>query len=282
MLKLVVNGDDLGLCDEVNEGIKRAHLHGILTSASIMANGAAFDHAVNICRCLPDLDIGVHLTLVEETPVLRAADIQSLVDPNSKFHANALSFAAKYTAGRIALKDVERELEAQVRKVLDQGIQVTHLDGHQHLHMLPEIFRITVKLARKYGIRAIRYPSEGVSLAMGNWRSLSRAIQLVPLSVCCYLQRKAGVFRTDHFVGFIHGGILNQQNLARLIEHMPRDGTCELMCHPGLQHSDVVYQHWGYHWSAELDALTDPTTLDLIQRREIQLTSYGELTKNLG
>jgi hopanoid biosynthesis associated protein HpnK len=281
MLKLIVNGDDLGLCEEVNEGIKRAHLHGILTSASIMANGAAFEDAIRICRSLPRLDVGVHLTLVEEASVLE--DVKSLVDSGSKLHRSAATFATKYMTGRIASEDVERELEAQVRKVRDRGVKVTHLDGHQHLHMLPEIFKIAVKLARKYGIDAIRYPSEAVSPAMvGSWRSLARTIQLMPLKLCCYLGRDVDVFRTDHFVGFIHGGNLNKQNLAKLIQRLPSDGTCELMCHPGVEQPDLPYGHWGYQWSAELEALTDPTTLDLVHRHGIQLTSYGELAKNLG
>jgi predicted glycoside hydrolase/deacetylase ChbG (UPF0249 family) len=281
MLKLIVNGDDLGLCEEVNEGIRQAHLHGVLTSASIVANGAAFDHAIHICRSLPRLDIGVHLTLVEEAPVLES--VKSLIGFGSKLHRSASTFATRYMTGRIALQDVEHELEAQVRKVLDQGVKVTHLDGHQHLHMLPKVFKIAVKLARKYDIGAVRYPAERVSLDMiRNWHLVSRAIQLLPLKLCCYLGRDADVFRTDHFVGFIHGGNLSKQNLAKLIQCLPRDGTCELMCHPGLEDTDSPYSHWGYHWSDELEALMDPATLDLIRRHEIQLTSYGELTKNLG
>ena len=42
MKKLVVNGDDFGFTHDVNAGIIDAHVHGILTSTTLMTNGTAF------------------------------------------------------------------------------------------------------------------------------------------------------------------------------------------------------------------------------------------------
>ena len=64
MKRLVVNGDDFGFTPDVNEGIVEAHRHGILTSTTLMANGAAFDDAVRLASQNPTLDIGCHLVLI--------------------------------------------------------------------------------------------------------------------------------------------------------------------------------------------------------------------------
>jgi len=82
---------------------------------------------------------------------------------------------------------------------------------------------------------------------------------------------------TDHFVGFYFGGRLNRSNLATLIDALPRAGTCELMCHPGKKCAEATYGHWGYRWSEELSALTDPAISELLRQKSIQLIPYRAL-----
>jgi len=96
MLKLIVNADDFGLTEKVNEGILKCFSNGILRSTSLMANGQSFEHAIGIIRSNPELDIGVHLTLVEEKPVLDAAKLPSLVGEDGHFHKHAINFTKKY------------------------------------------------------------------------------------------------------------------------------------------------------------------------------------------
>src|SRR4051794_14595620 len=146
MLKLIVNADDLGLCEAVNEGIVQAHQNGIVTSASIMANGSAFDHAIRLCKLVPSLDLGVHLTLVEEEPLRQASTIPSLIDGGGRIHPDATIFAKKYVSGAIRLSEVWSELDAQIQKVVSRGVSVSHLDSHQHVHALPQILRIVREL----------------------------------------------------------------------------------------------------------------------------------------
>src|SRR5213592_207307 len=151
MPKVIVHGDDFGLSERINEGILQAHRHGILTSSSIMANGEAFDQAAALARSTPSLDVGVHLTLIEERPLLSAAEVSTLVNGDGRFHAHATRFGARYFSARINLEEVRRELEAQVEKVLAAGLVPSHLDSHQHVHVLSGILRIVVELSRKYG-----------------------------------------------------------------------------------------------------------------------------------
>lgn len=92
MVSLIVHADDFGLSEKVNEGIIRAHIEGILTSTSIIACGNAFDQAVDLSKANFSLDVGIHLTLIEERPLLSPMDIPSLVLENGYFYPHAKDF----------------------------------------------------------------------------------------------------------------------------------------------------------------------------------------------
>jgi hopanoid biosynthesis associated protein HpnK len=278
MLKLIVHADDFGLSEGVNAGIMEAYQNGTVTSTSIVANGVAFDHAVNLWKTTSSLDVGVHLTLVEEQPVLLPQIIPSLVNETGRFWDRAIDFAKRYFTGRIRNSEVRAELEAQIRKVLSCGLPVSHLDSHQHLHTLPGLFKITTELAIKFGIPAIRVPRESLRVNIfGEMRLSPRFLQLAILRLLCVKKRSIPILQTDHFAGFLCGGRLNKANLEKLIERLPSNGTCELMCHPGLDDSTGMYSHWKYHWSEELTALTDPEIIELIAGKGIQPISYRDL-----
>jgi predicted glycoside hydrolase/deacetylase ChbG (UPF0249 family) len=157
---------------------------------------------------------------------------------------------------------------------------MSHLDSHQHLHMLPQILRITVELAKEYAIPAIRFPDERGHLYMlKGKRAVSRVCQLLVLKTFCRLGRKAIRVRTDHFHGFLFGGQLHTHHLKKLLRSLPATGTCELMCHPGWDDPHTRYGHWGYHWADELAALIDPEVADLLRERGVQLISYRQLAR---
>ena len=278
MLKLIVNADDLGLTERVNQGILRAHQTGIVTCASIMANGDGFEDAVARCKKLPSLDLGVHLTLVEERPCLEPDLIPTLVDSTGSLHRHAVTFVRKYFAGKIQLNEIRRELEAQLRKILDHGIRISHLNSHQHLHMLPKILGMTIELANEYDIAAIRVPREPMrSYMLRGAGALPRALQLMILNGFCFLGRSRIRLPTDHVIGFHTAGNLDKSKLQIMLQSLPRDGICELMCHPGLNEPDSRYSHWGYHWEDELSALVDPEIREYCRQKGICLVTYREL-----
>src|ERR1051325_10769491 len=125
----------------MTEGAIRAHREGIVTACSIVADGVAFDDAVERLRDVPSLEVGVHLTLVEERALTTGESMPK-------------SYVSFLLSRRRV--DVERELRAQIEKVLATGLRVTHLNGHQHLHALPSIFAIVTRLAAEYGIGYVR------------------------------------------------------------------------------------------------------------------------------
>ena len=277
--KLIVHADDLGLSEKVNEGIVKAHLEGIVTSTSLMAVGAAFEHAVQLTRSIPSLDVGVHLTLTGEAPISKPADIPTLLNMDGLFYDHANAFTKRYLLRKIAPGEIRQELDAQIRRALDHGIAISHLDGHQHIHMLPGVRRIVGELAKRYAISSIRLPRERLQPYMlREKQGMGRLIQLLALNTFCALAKKTDARRPDRFAGFFFGGNLTEENLMKVLQHLPANGVCELMCHPGLHDADSRYRHWGYPWQSELDALTSPNVKAFLQSRGIELIPYSALT----
>ena len=180
--------------------------------------------------------------------------------------------------GAIAIDDVERELHAQLTRVLDAGLPISHLDGHQHLHALPGIRGVVGELARRYAIGFVRRPRERLRRFMlRDPRRLGRAAAAVALSLLCASPPRWRVPSTDHFVGFYFGGRLDRANLATLIDALPRTGTCELMCHPGADSIDSGHFAADYDRRAECDALCDPDIRRELHERDVRLVSFADI-----
>jgi len=261
-MKLIVTADDFGLSEGINDGIVGASLNGIVTRTSLVANGPAFDHAVSLAREHENLRVGVHLTLVGAKPVSNPVRIQSIVRPHdTDFYANYKQFLVRYLLNRISLHDVRVEFEAQMEKVSSTGLNINHLDSHQHLHMLPGIFTIVVALARRYGIGKIRFPRCRITGSMSAKEAL--------LTVLCGINRRslAGTFEfTDCCFGLAESGNLRKSDLLRFMSHR-NCGSAEVIAHPG--HVDEGYRtrygHWRYRPEQEYAALTDQEVKDSLR-----------------
>ena len=279
MKRLIVNADDFGLHASVNRGIRDAHSGGIVTSTSLMAGGAAFDEARAIARDCPELGVGVHLTLVGARPV--ASAVASLVDGEGNFCASYPVFLRRYLQGTIRRDEVARELAAQIEKVTQAGIRPTHLDSHQHLHVVPGISAIVLDLARRFAIPAVRIPAEPLGFFGGLSPSVGRVVGRSGLTVLAGLFRRralaAGLKTPDHFFGMLAGGQLNEIALQTILQQLPA-GTAEIMCHPGRPDAALARQYsWDYHWSDELAALCAPRIRRILQENGIRLISFREL-----
>jgi hopanoid biosynthesis associated protein HpnK len=274
--RLIVNADDFGLSESVNRAVIEAHENGIVTSTSIMAGGAAFENAAVLATRCPTLDVGVHLTLTEQRPV--ADSVPSLVGPDGKFAPHATQLAKRCLRGAISLADVHKELDAQVQRVRAYGLRPTHLDGHQHVHVLPGVARVVANLARKHDIHAVRVPTERPRRYMlKDVGSLKRLAEQIALGLFGELSPLKPLRRVDRFVGFYYGGRLDEQNLRTVLERLPAGKTVELMCHPGLDDSKSQYGHWHYAWAAETAALTSPRIRELIAEQGVRLIGYRDV-----
>lgn len=279
---LVVNADDLGLSEDIDGGILRAFDAGIVTAASLAAGGASFAAAAAAARARPALDLGAHLTLVGERPVLDPARVPSLVGPDGRFPPDAAAFTARWLAGRLRPAEIRVELAAQLARIAEAGLRVSHLDSHQHLHVLPGLAGLVGDLAQAAGISYLRLPLEGGrprgSAGGGRWR---RRLEARVLGACAVLAgrgwRRRGLRHPAAFLGFGAGGRLDRPALLGLLDDVG-EGVTELMCHPGLGEAPLPeHAAWGYRWRDELAALTDPDVRRRVSERGIRLVGFGEL-----
>lgn len=290
MKKLIVNADDFGLTEGVNRAVIEGHVHGIITSASLLANGAAFDSAAAMSKSHVRLGVGVHLNLTEGRPVSVPSEIPSLANSQEFFVSGAAKQAKRVLTGQVNLLEVEQELRLQIEKVIASGVRITHLDGHQHVHLLPPIFDIVIKLAQEFEIGAVRCAVERsieVLQLMGRNRSSSptvlkqfltgRALAVLSSSVRKKLHR-AGLKCPDHFYGVAQTGFLDVTAVERILHHLPQ-GTSELMCHPGYVDADLASTPTRLlgQRQKELQALTTPAIKRLITEQGIHLINYRSL-----
>jgi len=282
-IRLVVNADDFGLAERVNDGILLAHRSGIVTAASLMPVGRAFEHAADGCRRVPTLDVGVHLTLVAETPLL--ANASTLTGGDGRFPRAVGAFMKRYLQGKIRRADIEAELRAQIERLLDHGLTPTHLDSHQHLHALPGVARIVRQLAARYGIPFVRVPVEEFRIHRPlSLRAVYRRAGALLLRGSWLAARLAGAARAGRrlrFLGFAEGGRLNRARLHRLLLSLQPGRTYELMCHPGFTPREPDIRHWSYHHEQELLALTSASTRAVIAARGIRLCSFKDVAPSL-
>jgi predicted glycoside hydrolase/deacetylase ChbG (UPF0249 family) len=235
--KLIVTADDVGLHRGMTDGAIRAHRDGIVTACSMVANGVAFDDAVRKLRDLPSLEVGVHLTLVEELSLTTGQPM-----PKNYTH---------FMLSRPV--DVEPELRAQIEKVLASGLRVTHLNGHQHLHLLPRVFTVVEKLASEYRIGYVR--------RVNDRGGRSRRAAMAALG---FLGRRARG-SNNYTIGVADAGHLHA--VEPLLEFV--DGVTELVTHPGI--AVDAYRHWQYEWDAETKALCHPELRNALASRGIDL-----------
>ncbi len=276
---LIVNADDFGLSSAINHGVIQGYLEGIVTSTTLVAISDALDEAVSLLQSHPDLGVGLHLTLVGEKPLLSQNDIPTLIDAEGRLPVHAMEFTKQLLTRHIRMDEVGKELEAQIQLALDHGISLSHLDSHQHLHMLPGVFSLVLNLAQKYQIPAIRLPKEAVTFAsLIRDKQPKRSLQQMVLWGLCPRGTRRKITSPDHFRGFTAGGNLTRDVLLNILSNLPKHGITELMCHPGLGEKDSPYAQWHYNHIAELEALTCPEVANMLEKMGVRLMSFRELS----
>jgi predicted glycoside hydrolase/deacetylase ChbG (UPF0249 family) len=283
---LIINADDFGLTPGVNRAIAELHQAGALTSATLMASGAAFDDAVAIARANPTLGVGCHILLTDGTPVSSPKSIPTLIGPDGKnFRPSLVDFIQALLRGTIREDDIEREAVAQVQKLQCAGIRVTHLDTHKHTHLFPAVTRPLLRIAERCSVRAIRYPFEQAwSLALGHGNRIRRLqVKLLGgLKTNFEHQpqiRDAHVCTTDGTIGISATGNLYRETLHQILHAMPAEGTFELVCHPGYNDSDLdrITTRLRAHRDIERNALITEVPAMALHPNAPQLIHYGNL-----
>ncbi|MCQ2359218.1 MAG: ChbG/HpnK family deacetylase [Phascolarctobacterium sp.] len=282
MKYLIINADDFGLHEQINKGIIKGHTEGIITSTSIMPTAPAFEEAVELAKANPDLGIGIHLTLCTCVPsCLPKNKVSTLLGSDGNFLPSYVNFAKRYYTGGVKSSELEAELRAQFEKALSCGLNITHVDSHQHTHMLPGINALVIKLCKEYNVERVRVPKEDYFFTGGYKVGLGRKIGRAGLSFCADMARplvkKAGLTTTDHFFGMLAGCNLNTELVGNIIKALP-EGTSELMTHPGLSQA-ILSQAlpWDLHWENELEASLSKENRRLLEVNHVTLTNFGRL-----
>jgi len=258
---LITNADDFGYTRDVNEGIIHAHRQGILTAATLMATGHAFDHAVMLARENRSLDVGVHLVLVG----------------SAGFPPTVAQLIQQIALGRIRVYD---ELAAQVRKVQSAGIQPTHLDTHKHTHLLPPVLNAVARISSEFRIPWVRRPFDLPLNGRGvPWQrqAVSKTLGFARSGFHRVLTSH-GCRTTDYFAGFQLTGLYDAAELASLIRRLP-DGATEFMCHPGFCTAELQAARTRLKESRrrELDALTSREVRQAIEESNVTLARYPDI-----
>ena len=273
---LIINADDFGQAESINRGIIEAHETGMVTSASILANGEAAQSAVEKSRDYPKLGLGIHLSLVYGVPCAPRERVESLLFKEGNFARGYGQFALRYYSGGVKLCEVEYEWECQREKLGD--IRLYHLDSHQHLHLLPGLFKTAVKLAKKWDIKIIRVPWENI-------RVKTKGGTYMPMKVLNFYSRgkknilaENGINHTDYFFGSSFSGGMVKSAWEEVIPVIPI-GLTEIMCHPGRENENTRKRYgWKNKWEEELKALTDEDLKNAAQSAGIVFTNFQEVS----
>lgn len=248
MTLLIINADDFGYSTGINYGIIHSHQEGILSSTTMIATMPGFDEGVKLAEENPSLGIGVHLSLTCGTPLRK--DVPSLIKEDGQFHL--LSHYEK--AFKIDTEELYKEWKEQIKKVIEAGIQPTHLDSHHHVNTLSGITEVFVQLAKEFYL-PVRNNFE------------------VPADI-----QTTNRFNTSFDAIGMKKEIWKPMELTNLVEECEMFGTVEAMCHPGYVDQVLL----------ETSSLTDYRAVmvgelmrsdyrQILEKHHIQLGTYADL-----
>jgi len=292
---LVLNADDLGIHPSINAGILSAYRNGILTSCTMLLTTAYMEETVRNYVRPAALPIGIHLSLTLGKAIAAPAEIPDLVDEegNLRLSAGRLLLASyKGPKGRRLIGQIRREFMAQLALARDWGLQPTHADSHQHVHMNPAVFTLLEELLPRYGIDRLRYSRERFwgfawrrdllhllkrnnppKWVLLNWRGAQVQPQLAT---------------SDDFFGVLYSGAVTKRAMLALLAKASTKRSLEICIHPGFPapKGETYYPRAGYNdfitstaRRVEHDVLVDAEVKELVQQRGLTLRAFDGRAK---
>ncbi len=279
-LALIFTADDFGRDEAINRAVLRAHRDGVLTSASLMVAGAAFDHAVALAKTAPTLAVGLHVVAVDGPSVLGHAALPHITDAAGRFPADPYGLGIRYQFSAVARAELARELEAQFERFAATGPPLAHADGHYHMHMHPVVFPIFLRLAETFGAAGFRLPNDDLRLALA-YDASRRPLKILWHLYYAALRRWAKphaaispLARADRVYGLYQTGRLSESYLLYLLERIPPSvRVAEIYSHPSERD---LGERDGPN-PGDLAALTSPRVRERVQQMGARLISYRDL-----
>jgi hopanoid biosynthesis associated protein HpnK len=269
--RLIVNADDFGRSHSINDAVIRAHHEGILTTASLMVNGHAFDHAVRLARENPTLGVGLHLSLVCDRSTLKPTEIPSLVDNRYNFTDSPVWAGVNYFFRPRIRAQLRHEIHAQFQRFQTAGLTLDHVNGHLNLHLHPTILSLLTRHSREWQVRQMRLTRDplwlNLRLAGGHYAyRLSHALIFRMLCLrSCPMLKARGILHTRYVFGLLQNSRVDERYLLRLLSRLPA-GDQEIYSHPCSE-----------EFPQELAALVSPRVRETVHKLGIQLIRYQDL-----
>jgi len=293
--RLIVNADDFGLTSGVNRAILEAQGHGIVTSATLMAGAGAFNEAADLARSLVAqgavFSVGCHVVLLDGEPLLPPNRVPTLLQSGVKNGSQLRDSLSRFVIASFRHKlnpdEIEAEAIAQMERIQETGLYVSHFDTHKHAHMFPAVLRPLLRAARARDIGAVRnpfgqfWPIPLASLVRTRqaWKRLAQLNVLRSFAAGFRREVAAhGLRTTDGSLGVSVTGVLDLKLFTAIVESIP-EGTWEFVTHPGYNDAalDKVQTRLRQSRERELHLLTSPEAKELLKREAIELISYREL-----
>ncbi len=285
MKHLIITSDDFGLSSGVNRAVEQAWQNGILSCASIMPGGNAFDEAVTIAKRNPGLQVGLHLTLVHGYSVLAPDEIPGLVDTQGNFTDNPVSAGMRYYFDTKLRSQLEREIEAQIVRVKNAGIPLSHIDGHLNIHLHPTVFSILSELMPRYGITSMRLSQERLThnLRFNRERLAGKTIERIIFGSLANSARpkldRMGIRYATEVKGVLNSGRMTERYILDILDGL-NDGLTEIYFHPGcLPDAEITRRMPDYRHQEELAAITSQTVRQKLKELRISVQNYRGETK---
>ena len=273
-MQVIFTADDFGRAAEINRAVERAHREGLLTAASLMVGGAALDQAVEIARANPGLDVGLHLVVSDGNAVLAHAEIPDVTDPNGRFR-DPVRAGLAYALSWRARRQIAAEIEAQFARFAATGLRLSHVDGHQHMHLHPAVLGHALRLARAHGAHGFRLPREPLGPAWIHGDRAGLGPRLGEAAALRLLARRARRRMPDvlvvpeHACGLLQSGAMREAYVAALLGAL-RGPCAEIYFHPTTgPRLDARGPNRG-----DLETLLSPNLRRLVLERGIRPSGY--------
>jgi predicted glycoside hydrolase/deacetylase ChbG (UPF0249 family) len=271
---IVINADDFGLDPDIDDGIVAAIERGPVRSVSMVGNRPGLHAAVQKLKRLPRrISVGAHLNLTDSPPLSQAP-------PTGTFSGSHWSTVWALLGAR-NLSPIEAEFRRQIERLLGAGVTLEKLDSHGHIHVLPQVFDLTCRLASEYRIPFVR-----VIRRAGPMRFAMSSLKELAIERTSARSRRAanefGLLTTDHVLGIADSGKMTIRTVHRALQHLPA-GATEWIVHPGSSTaaSRATFP-WGYDWEGERDLLVSARLQEMLASAAIELVDFETLRLNGG
>lgn len=277
---LIINADDFGISNCVNSAVISGWQDGLLTSASLMVTGDAFDEAVLLARRNPGLQVGLHLTLVQGRSAAVHRGFPCLTDREGNFPNDPLFAGMRMFFLKPLKKQLAEEIEAQIVRFIATGLPLSHLDGHLNIHMHPTVFAILCRLMPKYGISTFRLSRERLrsELRLSAERTVGKSVEALVFGrlakLCLPELEMRGIGFTEEVKGLLNSGRITEDYLLSALDTL-QGGLTEIYLHPSEADNPQLPD---YRQMAEAAAVSSQKVREKLKRLGITLCNYrGEV-----